>query len=1800
MTANAAPPADATPERQPPSAPPAPAKAREPQGPWATAIPRIEDYAGRLPAGHRAALSEFRRAHPDIDPSERERFAQAVLAERAGYGRELSEDSASTYTRWLERMEAMQAALVLARGEHIGIAIAGTDENGRGFALIGFDGVRPLYRFTQNVNAAISTGANLVRMNPSFDGSLGASVSGNGLYVNVNDHGEIYQHTEFQLPNNGGSRIVLAEVPGYSGGDRSHMTHVTGTVTGWGFNGNLTGMTPRLWIRAHIQQYTSDITGYGMQYPAQLMTTANPVTGQPQVRSVMGTTSLGLTTTNKGRYTYSAQSFDQSLWDYPYYIHFYAASNDGSSFSTLGQDEPASKNVVTMASVSDVTRNATGNYTGGGGVSGFSSRGPSFDGRIKPDLAANGESLTSADSTSGTSTKSGTSMATPNASGSTVLLIDYFRNRFRGNFLRASTLKALLANTADDRGNTGPDYSYGWGIVNVRKAAEILRRYADDPRSRVVVEDTLNTGENRTWTYTYDGSGPIRATLSWTDPAGVGQGSTSTDRTPRVVNNLNLRLIGPTGTTYYPYVMPFTTGTGTYAAYDDNLRGVAATTGDNVTDNIEQIYIPTPAAGNYTVQITYNGTLSGSKQVFSFATAGAGRTDPVSANVTGISPSTGNATDNFVVTVNGTGFLLGSSVELRRAGSPDGEAYGEELGGNAALSSIRCRFDTATLAKGYWDVVVRNPDGTESRLPNAFLLPQGGATGAGVDLYTHGFEAGSGGLTLDGGWTVGSPTKSGLTPAGPDSAYGGANALCYQLASMYEPSLSPARRVMLPTVSTVGYTGIRLSFQRFLGVAYNQSGAPGSRHADYARIEWSGNGTGWSSLFVNSSAVTDADWQNVSINLPAGAAGQATLYLRFGIESDATQESFGWNLDDLKISGNSTAASLPPTFASAAPTQAVVGQAFTYDVVTADADTASANLTLSAAGLPAWLAFTPGPNGTGTLAGVPPASGTANGTLQVTDGTYTTYQAVSLLLVPASGNTPPVIGTSSLPDAFVSVAYSANVTASDADGHPITFTLGTHPVWLALTDNGNGTALLTGTPDSTQSGNVAVTLSATDGLNSAQRNYTLTVRPRATVGFGSTGYSVSEGNATANLTVNRASGTYGAVTINYTTSNGTALAGSDFTAVTGMLNWADGDSVAKTISVPINNDAFTEGNESFTVTLSALTGIAEPGVLSATVTINDNDNNAAPVVTIVSPSGSVGVLDRTDTLLLNATIADDAKPAWGNLTTTWSQVSGPPAQNATFGSPASANTTVTFPVNGTYVLRLTANDGEFSGSRDLRIVVGTVSAPVAGTGIRREVYSNLTGTEVANLTSSSKFINGLPDSTSTLTALFEAPSGVADNYGQRMRGYFISAETGNHVFVIASDDSSELWLSTDATPANKTKIAYVAGYTSSREWTKFTTQTSNGVVLQAGQPYYIEALMKEGSGGDNLAVGVTFPSAPIEKPITGNRLAAFEEIPPNAAPQVDPGPGPAASAGSPAVLAGSVSDDGKPANATVSVAWSRLAGPGNVTFGNASAAATTATFGVAGNYTLRLAASDGVSTVYQNLAVIVTPPNSPPTISAISDTVTVSNVPTPPIAFTVGDNETPAGNLSVDVSSGNTVLVPNLNLGLGGSGANRSVTVTPASNRAGSANITLTVTDGSLTTHTTFLLTVTPTFDSWIDEFGVGAQEGPDDDPDRDGRSNLFEYSTHGNPADAASTPSPEISVTTDGDHDYLMLGVARNPAATDVSMWVEVSEDLALWSSGAPHTTTLTNNATFLEVRDNTSMQGASKRFIRLRVQRP
>jgi hypothetical protein len=214
-------------------------------------------------------------------------------------------------------------------------------------------------------------------------------------------------------------------------------------------------------------------------------------------------------------------------------------------------------------------------------------------------------------------------------------------------------------------------------------------------------------------------------------------------------------------------------------------------------------------------------------------------------------------------------------------------------------------------------------------------------------------------------------------------------------------------------------------------------------------------------------------------------------------------------------------------------------------------------------------------------------------------------------------------------------------------------------------------------------------------------------------------------------------------------------------------------------------------------------------------------------------------------------------------------VTGPVPFPATGGAQTWANVDVNrvFLSKGEHTMRLLmdADDWKINRLTFTKLGGGTNKA-------LREVWTGISGTSVSSLTSN---VNYPYNPTSKiLEHSFEGPTGWTDNYGTRIRGYLHPVTTGTYYFYIASDDASELWLSTDDNPANAVKICQVSNWVNAYQWDGSPEQKSSAKTLVAGQFYYIEARHKEGSGSDSIAIGWEGPGI-VRQAITGPYLSPY-------------------------------------------------------------------------------------------------------------------------------------------------------------------------------------------------------------------------------------------------------------------------------------------------------------------------------------
>ncbi len=493
-----------------------------------------------------------------------------------------------------------QENAVMEKARQLGVPLRKDGPGHTVSTLYDFRGDEPLYRSTLNANAAISTGANLVAVAPY-------TLNGTGVRIGIWDGGPV-RSTHQELTG----RVTKKDSTA-TGDD--HATHVAGTIGASGVQAAAKGMSPKISIDSY--EWTNDYAE---------MTAAGTVSAGDTTRLPLSNHSYGLgaVTTDMGRYETEASSLDAVAVSLPYYLPFWAAGNEQDTLTAKGGYQSITfdglaKNIMTIGAVDDAVASGV-RSPAVGLIANFSSLGPCDDGRIKPDLVANGVNLYSSIATSNTTydTYSGTSMATPNALGSSALLVQLYAREFSGQRMRASTLKALLIHTADDIGTTGPDYKYGWGLINVKAASDLILAHKASLTAPKMIEGTItNASKTNTHTFTWDGVSPIRATVCWTDPAGTAQ-TAADSRTANLKHNLDAKITAPNNSTLYqPYVMPFV-GSWTTAA-----MASPATTGKNNVDNVEQVYVAAPSqAGTYTVTVSLDGTLTTANQTYSLILTG--------------------------------------------------------------------------------------------------------------------------------------------------------------------------------------------------------------------------------------------------------------------------------------------------------------------------------------------------------------------------------------------------------------------------------------------------------------------------------------------------------------------------------------------------------------------------------------------------------------------------------------------------------------------------------------------------------------------------------------------------------------------------------------------------------------------------------------------------------------------------------------------------------------------------------------------------------------------------------------------------------------------------------------------------------------------------------------------------------------------------------------------------------------------------------------------------------------------------
>jgi hypothetical protein len=487
------------------------------------------------------------------------------------------------------------------------------------------------------------------------------SLYGAGQIVAVLDSGLDVGMTPALSPDFAG-RIVATHLIS-AGGDiadqNGHGTHVAGSVAGAGvqsgaitathqYSGSFAGVAPEAGLV--IQAFEADQTGqtFGLgpdYYPLYDQAYADGA----RLHSNSWGDYTGLITNTQaafGGYPYGAQRTDQFVWNHPDMTIFFAAGNSGKdgtpsppfNFCTGGDGVVDPDSLLSPGTAKNVvTVGASESYRTVGGLSGFpwllldfcfatvpiatdlvsnnpsgmaafSSRGPTDDGRIKPDIVAPGTNIVSNQShEAGASTlwgpyetnfnyaySGGTSMATPLAAGVGVLTRQWLGLHGLPN-PSAAAVKATLLDTTDDMAPgqygtgltqeipiTRPNSVNGWGRADLAftGAAPPYALWVDDHLSG------LATAQVFTYTHTparslqvMTNTQPLRVMLVWTDPPA------SLSASAALVNDLDLVVLGPNNAVYHG-------------------NGIAA--GDR-TNNVEGVIVNNPALGSYTVRVSaYN------------------------------------------------------------------------------------------------------------------------------------------------------------------------------------------------------------------------------------------------------------------------------------------------------------------------------------------------------------------------------------------------------------------------------------------------------------------------------------------------------------------------------------------------------------------------------------------------------------------------------------------------------------------------------------------------------------------------------------------------------------------------------------------------------------------------------------------------------------------------------------------------------------------------------------------------------------------------------------------------------------------------------------------------------------------------------------------------------------------------------------------------------------------------------------------------------------------------------------------
>ncbi|MBI1342918.1 MAG: S8 family serine peptidase [Terrimonas sp.] len=444
----------------------------------------------------------------------------------------------------------------LYKNYHIAGAVINRQQLATFAALPFVEYVQPVPHGDQQLNLISRTNAkgNILNATAAVGGY---DLNGEDVTIGVGDDADPQYHIDFtgRLINRGGAS------------DYIHGTHVTGTVAG---AGNLLqdyrGYASRSTI---ISQYYSGIVANAPAY----VTDYNMVVANNSYGDIVGDCDYA------GTYDLVSRILDLQSESLPNLQHVFAAGNDGNyvncppypaGFQTVLGSYQSAKNVLVVGSTEK-------DYS----ISDFSSRGPVKDGRTKPEIMAYGRFLISTYPHNAYGYSSGTSMSSPAVAGGLGLLYQRYRQLHAGADPKNGLMKALICNGADDRGNTGVDYTFGYGSMNLLRSIDML------DNANYLTASVNNSGSNTHNITVPSNTAQLKVMLYWNDPAAAALASTT------LVNDLDLELADPLAAVHYPWLLD------TVPANVNNT----ATTGADHINNMEQVVINNPVAGTFTATV---------------------------------------------------------------------------------------------------------------------------------------------------------------------------------------------------------------------------------------------------------------------------------------------------------------------------------------------------------------------------------------------------------------------------------------------------------------------------------------------------------------------------------------------------------------------------------------------------------------------------------------------------------------------------------------------------------------------------------------------------------------------------------------------------------------------------------------------------------------------------------------------------------------------------------------------------------------------------------------------------------------------------------------------------------------------------------------------------------------------------------------------------------------------------------------------------------------------------------------------